>query len=445
MKKLVHTIIFTLLLSNTFSLLAQVEPEDVALDKNEFEESYYESLLQKGIENYDKAISSLEKCLKSQPENAVIYHELGKNYFFRKDFLNAEASFLKATQLDTKNKWYLIGLFDVYYETKNYNQAVLIAQKIIPFDKKYREDLVSLYIYTQQNDKALVLINELDQDVGNTEMRDRYKLEILSQNKKQVFGKNELEKAIEKTPLIEENYLSLIYLYSDNNQEEKARQVAEKLQKNIPSSDWAHVFLFKYHVNENRGENASKSLEIVLKSDKIDKKIKFKMYNEFLIFVLKNPSYEAQLNKATSYFENDPEFNVYKEVGKFYYGKNNWEMAIKNLEKAKDNDLETNVFLLASYEEVKDFEKLQKAASNLIDIYPNQPEYYFFAGKASNGLKKYKAAIDFLESGLEFVVQNVNLEIDFLNQLVETYVATGNNKKAEEYLEKVKNLKKTKK
>ncbi|WP_309607941.1 cytochrome C biosynthesis protein [Flavobacterium sp.] len=445
MKKIVHILIFTLLLSNTDCLVAQVEPEDVALDKNEFEESYYESLIQKGIENYDKAIISLEKCLKTQPDNAVIYHELGKNYFFKKDYSNAEASYLKATQFDNKNKWYLIGLYDVYYETKNYNQAVLIAQKIIPFDKKYRDDLVSLYIYTQQNDKALVLINELDQDVGNSEMRDRYKLEILSQNKKQLFGKNELEKAIDKTPLIEENYLSLIYLYSDNNEEEKARQIAEKLQKNIPTSDWAHVFLFKYHINENRAENASKSLDIVLNSNKIDKKIKFKMYNEFLIFVLKNPAYETQLNKATSYFENDSEFNVYKEVGKFYYKKNNWELAIKNLEKAKDTDLETNLFLLASYEEIKDFEKLQKTASNLIDIYPNQPEYYFFAGKASKELKKYKIAMDFLESGLEFVVENVNLEIDFLIQLTQTATATGNNKKAAEYSEKAKNLKKTKK
>ena len=445
MKKLVHVIIFTLLLSNTTCLLAQIEPEDVALDKNEFEESYYESLLQKGIENFDKAIISLEKCLKSQPDNAVIYHELGKNYFFRKDYSNAETAFLKATQLDPNNKWYLIGLYDVYYETKNFNQAVLIAQKIVPFDKKYREDLVSLYIYTQQNDKALILINELDEEVGNSEMRDRYKLEILSQNKKQSFGKNELEKAIEKTPLIEENYLSLIYLYSNNNEEEKARQVAEKLQKNIPDSDWAQVYLFKYHINENRAENASKSLDIVLKSSKIDKKIKFKMYNEFLIFVLKNPLYETQLNNATSYFENDPEFNVYKEVGKFYYKKNNWELAIKNLEKANDSDLETNVFLLASYEEVKNMEKLQKKASDLIDIYPNQPEYYFFAGKASKELKKYQLAMDFLESGLEFVVENPNLEMDFLTQLAQTSTAIGNNKKADEYLEKAKNLRKTKK
>lgn len=423
------------------NVLAQTQPEDVALDKDDFRELYYESLIQKGIENYDKAIISLEKCLKIQPENAVIYHELGKNYYFLKDYQNAEQAFAKATQLDTKNKWYLIDLYEVYYETKNYNQALLIAQKIIPLDKKYKEDLVSLYMYTQQFDKALVLINELNENVGNTELRDRYKLQITSQTKTNSSDKSALEKAIEQSPNNEENYLSLIYMYSDNNQEEKALQVAKKLEKNIPNSSWAQVFLFKYHINNNDGNAASNSLEKVLNSSKIDKKVKYRMYNEFLIFVLKNPTFETQLNKATSYFENDSEFNVYKEIGKFYYKKKNWELAIKNLEKASNTDLETNIFLLASYEETAQFEILESKASELIDTYPNQPEYYFFAGKASNQLKSYKKATDFLESGIDYVVDNIALEIDFLMQLADAAKGLGNTQKSDQYLAKANNLK----
>ncbi|WP_394760275.1 tetratricopeptide repeat protein [Flavobacterium sp.] len=423
------------------NVLAQIQPEDVALEKDDFRESYYESLIQKGIENYDKAIVSLEKCLKIQPENAVIYHELGKNYFFQKEYQNAEQAFTKATQLDTKNKWYLIDLYEVYYETKNYNQALVIAQKIIPLDKKYKEDLVSLYMYTQQFDKALVLINELDENVGNTELRDRYKLQITSQTKTNSSNKNTLENAIEESPNNEENYLSLIYMYSDNNQEEKALQVAKKLEKNIPNSSWAQVFLFKYHINNNDGNAASNSLETVLNSSKIDKKVKYRMYNEFLIFVLKDPTFETQLNKATTYFENDSEFNVYKEIGKFYYKKKNWDLAIKNLEKASNTDLETNMFLLASYEETAQFEQLEIKASELIDTFPNQPEYYFFAGKAANQLKKYKKANDYLESGIDYVVDNTALEIDFLNQLAEAAKGLGNIKKSDEYLAKANKIK----
>ncbi|WP_246020717.1 tetratricopeptide repeat protein [Flavobacterium humi] len=426
------------------ALLAQTQPEDVALVSDDFQESYYESLMQKGMENYDKAIVSLEKCLKIQPENPVVYHELGKNYFFQKDYPNAEKAYIKATQLDSKNKWYLIDLYEVYYETKNYNEALLVVQKIVPFDKKYKEDLVSLYMYTQQFDKALVLMNELDETVGKTELRDNYRLEINSQTKNNVSNKGELEKAIENSPKNEENYISLIYLYTDNNQEDKAFQVAQKLEKNIPESEWAQVFLFKYHINENDGNGAAKSIERVFNGSKIDKKIKYRMYNEFLIFALKNPAFESQLNKVTAYFENDPEFDVHKEIGKFYYKKKSWDLAVKNLEKSfknKNTDLETNIFLLASYEETNNYEGIVKVASELIDTFPNQPEYYFFAGKAASQLKNFKKANEILETGLDFVVENKELEIDFLNLLAEVSTALGNAKKSSEYLAKANNLK----
>ena len=54
------------------TLLAQTEPQEVASADEQFQEAYYESLIQKGIENYDKAIVSLEKCKELQPENPVI-------------------------------------------------------------------------------------------------------------------------------------------------------------------------------------------------------------------------------------------------------------------------------------------------------------------------------------------------------------------------------------
>lgn len=441
MKKHFFTIVIVLLFSQTSVIWSQVEPEDMALDKNEFEEAYYESIIQKSIENYDKAIIELEKCLKFQPENAVIHNELGRNYFFKKDYLNAEISFKKAISIDAKNKWYLIGLYDVYYATKNYTQAVLIAQQIVPLDKNYKEDVVSLFMYTQQYDKALVLINELEQTEGKSEMRDRYKREINAQSKTNSAGKSDLEKTIENNPLIEENYLTLISLYSENNQEEKAKQTAQKLEKNIPTSEWAQVFLFKYYCNENNSEAAFKSIEMVLKGPKIDAKIKFKMFNEFLILATKNPTLETQVNQIASYFENDSDFDVFAAIGKFYFKKKQYDLAIRNLEKSNVNDLDLNTVLLSSYEELLDFEKLQRKASDLVDTYPNQPEYYLWAGKSNTKLNNFKKAIPFLESGMDYVVDNKTLEYAFLVQLTEAYKGIGNMKKAEEFLAKANQIK----
>jgi len=123
------------LLLGAVSLHAQNNPEDIALNNDEFENLFYESLTQKGIENYDKAVTALEKCLKLQPNNATIYFELGKNYLSQKKYKDAYDNFEKATKIDPKNKWFWVGLYDVCYETKDWDQAIIIVSKLVEFKK----------------------------------------------------------------------------------------------------------------------------------------------------------------------------------------------------------------------------------------------------------------------------------------------------------------------
>ncbi|MBC7525238.1 MAG: cytochrome C biosynthesis protein, partial [Flavobacterium sp.] len=86
MKNTFFYISIFVLLFNSPSLFAQIPKDTLALAENKFEDSFYESLKQKGIENYDKAIESLEKCKDLQPQNAIIYYELGKNYLSQKKY-----------------------------------------------------------------------------------------------------------------------------------------------------------------------------------------------------------------------------------------------------------------------------------------------------------------------------------------------------------------------
>src|SRR5690606_38908474 len=118
----------------------QTEPEDVALAPDAFTDQFYESLKQKGIENYDKAIVALEACVKMQPENAAVHNELGRNYLLSKNYDLAYKSFERASQIDPKNMWYVVGMYDVSYETRNYPQAINVVQRLIGFRKEYRED-----------------------------------------------------------------------------------------------------------------------------------------------------------------------------------------------------------------------------------------------------------------------------------------------------------------
>ena len=442
MKKFVFRLAIILFLSAS-STYAQVEPDDIALANDDFQEAFYEALKQKGIENYDKAVISLEKCLKMEPNNATVYSEIGRNYLAQKDYKKAYDSFERATQLDPKNMWFLVGMYDVCYETRDYDQAIEIVKKLIPFKKEYREDLASLYMNTQQFDKALTLVNELNDSVGKSELRDNYKASILRDPKYQDAEIKHLEELIVKEPKVEANYISLIFLYSENNQEEKALRVAKKLEKEIPTSDWAQVSLFKFHLANNDGQKAVKAMNAVLASNKIDTKIRHRVMNEFLIFAKDKPQFDADLQKAISYFDNDPEVDVAKEIGKFFHNKKDWAQAEKyyNLHlQSNSDDLETVILLYQVYGEQQQFVTLAKKSEAMIESYPLQPDLYFYAGLANNQLKNYKKAKELLEMGIDYIVDDRQLEMNFNIQLGEAYSGLGDKKQMDKYFQKAEQI-----
>ena len=447
MKKIILIFLFIVLLCNSTLLWAQNTPEEVAMEKDEFNDSFYESLKQKGIENYDKAIIELEKCLKIQPDNPTIYFEIGKNYLEQKEYKKAYESFEKATKIDPNNRWFWVGIYDVCYETKEFEKAIPIVLKLIDFKKEYKEELVALYMNTDQYENALELINELNDQVGKLEMRTLYKAQILEDPKYHSSERINLLEQIKKNPKEESNYVALIFLYNKQNQEVLAQEIAKKLELEIPNSDWAKVSLFKSYLKNNDVENAVKAMNFVLASLKIDQKIKHRMLNEFLLFIKDKPQFDSDLEKAISYFDTDKSVEVAKEIGKFYHNKKNWEKAIRFYEiqlKKMPDDLETALLLFECYTEKGDFDVIEKKADSFIQIYPTQPEFYYYLGLACNQKGAFKKAKDILESGLDFVIENPKLEINFNIQLGEAYNGLGDMKKKEYYFSKAESALKNK-
>ena len=438
-----YFLLFLGLLCQPISLWAQENPEDIALENDEFQISFYESLKEKGIENYDKAITALQKCLQLESNNPVVHFELGKNYFYQKDYSKAYQSFEKATELDPSNRWYWVGLYDVSYATRNYENAIVNIQKLIEFKKEYKEDLVPLYMFTQQYDKALALIDELTETVGKTEIREQFRAQIMSTTLYQGQKTEILLEAIKKNPKEESNYVALIYMYSESNQEDKAIDIAKKLEKAIPTSDWAQVSLFKFAIDNQDGVKASEALNKILMSPKIDRKIKHRVFNEFLIFAKNKPELTTDLDKAMAYFNDDSEVKVAKEVGKFYQNKQDWVNAIKYYERynqTNPEDIENVFLLLFSYSQSNQWELQSKKAENYIELYPLQPEFYYYAGWANNQSTKFKRAKDQLETGVDYIIDNPELEANFYFQLSEAFQGLGDEKKKETYLVKAKKI-----
>lgn len=421
---------------------AQENPDDIAVVDNEIENNFYDALRERAIENYDKAIIALEKCIAKKPDDAAIHYELGKNFLDLKKYAEAEQSFQKAVDLNSKERWYWNGLYDVYYITKDFQKSIPIVQKLTEFDPNMKEDLVSLYVYTNQNEKALALIQEMEKNTVISETLKNYK-KHLSLVRTTNSNEKSLIDAIKANPKNEQAYIDLMVFYSQQNQEEKAIDVAKQLAKEIPNSEWAAISLFKLYLNENNGVGAADSMLKVLKNKNVEKSIKHKFLNEFLIYTSNSTQFEKELNQAVDILSSDKSINVAKEVAKFYYNKKNYEKTSFFLEKALTNqpeDWEAIELLLDNLSNAKKYEELGNRAEIFIDLFPAQPKLYYYAGYAKNKAQNYKQAIDFLETGLEFVVDDTNLEKYFCIQLAEAYAETGNSKKTEEYRKRAEAL-----
>ena len=442
-KKHIAFIVF-LLFSFGNQLFAQQNPEDIALVENKTEDYFFEALAQRGIENYDKAIVAIQKCLEKEPKNPAFLYELGKNQLDAKDYVAAEITFKSAVEIDNKQRWYWNGLYDVYYQTKNFDKAIGVVQKLIEFDPNMREDLVSLYMNTDQKEKALYLLKEMEASSHLTKTMEFYKLKLESTKEFASPKKETLEKGIKEHPKYEQNYIDLISLYLSFNQEEKAFEVAKVLEKEIPDSDWAHVSLVKFYLASNDGINASKSMFKVLMNSKIDLKIKHRVFNEFLIFAVKNPTFFTDVDAAIPYFDNDPEIAVAKEVAKFFWKKSDLDKAIYYFEKAikkSPDDIESLNYFLEVLQQKQDYQRLVVKATECIELFPTQPNYYYYAGLGYNQLKNYKKAKENLENGLDFVIEDLKLEANFYEQLVISCEFLNDLKAKQLYASKLKQIK----
>lgn len=441
-----HIALFTFLLFSFGNhLFAQDNPDAIALVDDQLENNFYEAMKQRGIENYDKAIVAIQKCIEKEPKNASFQFELGKNYLSLKNYVDAEKAFKKAVELDNKQRWYWNGLYDVYYQTKDYQKSIPIVEKLIEFDGNMREDLVSLYMNTNQHAKALELLKDMESKSKLTSTMEFYKLKIQESNAYSKPQKEQLEEAIKKNPKVEQNYIDLIVLYSSFNQEDKAFEVAKQLEKEIPNSDWAHVSLVKFHLTNNDGENASKSMFKVLDNNRMDLKIKHRVFNEFLIFAVKNQVYLKDVDTAISYFDDIKEIDVAKEVAKFFWIKKDYDKAIYYFEKTikkHPEDFESMGFYLNVLIQKEDYETAIIKANSFIELFPTQPNFYFYAGYANNRTNQYKKAKELLENGLDFVVENKSMEKDFYTQLIISCENLNDKVKKETYTNKLKQLQK---
>ncbi|MEZ4796921.1 MAG: tetratricopeptide repeat protein [Flavobacteriaceae bacterium] len=429
-------------------LLAQVDfnktPDDDLGDlEDKYQEFFFEALKQKGIENYDRSIKAFLKCIELDDSHPVVYFELGKNYIQLKNFGAAEDVLKKAISKAPNNEWYLNELYNVYEQTNDFDNALKTIKSLVKFHPDYEENLANLYFKNQKFRQALKILDDMDEQYGYAESRDYIRNQIYNANGDDKDRIEYLEERITKNPKNEQNYLKLIYRYSEQNDRKNAFATTQRLLQNIPASHLVHLALYKFYLEDNDTEKAINSMEIVLKSGTVNPEAKAKVLNDFVKFAQNNPQYEERLLEITADVSDDQTGKSSAEMAQYYLQKGDKQKALSHYKIALQrdaDDFETLKKVLLLQIDLDLFADASTLSSEALETFPSQPILYLANGVANNNLQQYKKAVESLETGIDYVIDNVIMEIDFCKQLSTAYKYLNNIEKSQAFAKKAEAL-----
>ena len=430
------------------NLIAQVDfnqrpTDDLGIVEDQFQEYFFEAIKQKGIENYQKSVDALLKCIELDDEKPVLFYELGKNYMKLKNFGAAEDAFKEAVSQEPENEWFLDELYGVYLQQGEMKKALRTVRQLVEFHPDYKQDLASLYIRLEKYNDALELLDEMDGKLGYSEDRDYLRNQIYNLTGDDDERIENLEERVESNPEDESTYLRLIFRYSETGETEKAFDTAKKLENLNPDSQLVHLALYKFYLDAKETENAINSMKIVLTSPVIKPESKTKVLNDFVNFVSANPEFESDLIEITSLISEDKSVKTLTDLGQYHLQSGNKDKALNYFEEAlkqEPNNFNIIKDVMLLNIDLKNYKKADEISTEAIELFPAQPILYLAKGVANISLSQPEIAIENLEIGADYIVDDTKMLTDFYLQLSQAYKLMNNIKKSETFAKKAQAL-----
>jgi tetratricopeptide (TPR) repeat protein len=140
---------------------AQLKEEKIFLD---FKQSFMEAIQQRAIENYNKALESLNACEKIYPQNVAMLYEKAKNYFSLEKYQEALQYCEKIGSVEPQNIWNQKLKKEIYIKLRNYPEALEIQKTLYQEDPYEAQDLLQIYFLMQDKENGLNILRQVERN-----------------------------------------------------------------------------------------------------------------------------------------------------------------------------------------------------------------------------------------------------------------------------------------
>lgn len=380
--------------------------------------------------NMREALKLFNECLTVEPQNAAVHYEMGT---IQKMMGNNEMAMQNAriaAEAEPKNEWYQLLYIDCLNDNRQFSQAAKIRELLVknfPSKSEFHEDLAIQYAMMGQYDKSFKIYDELEKKYGSNEQLSINKVKLLKSQHKLQEAEQELKKLQARDPLESRYYSYLADFYLEQNNLEKAKEMYDHILVIDPDNLDIHLALHDFYSKQGKEDLAYQELKLAMKNPDLEIQTKTNIVSSYYeqaesrtlgakeqgmelasIFIKVHPNATEANALYADFLRLDRRT---AEAATYYY-----KAAINSSKNFRvwDN-------LLYVDNELNRFDSLEKHSALALEFFPNQPSNYLYSGVANTQLRNYAKAINSLSLGVDFVVDNKALLIQFLSALGDAY------------------------
>lgn len=426
-----------------------VSRDDLGDVSDQFQESFFEALAQQAIENPEKAISALQKCLDLDQSNFAALFLMGKNQAQIDDLQSAESHFKKALKQaePEQGKYVHVHLYKLYIAHKEFQNAIAEAQILAVQNSDYQRELINLYHITDQFDKALEQIQLYDQKFGYSEARDQQRMAIYKANNAEDAALTYFKKRIDTNPQDRSAYKFLNRIYLSRNAFEKVIALSKKAEKELPEFAAILPPLTLAYIKTEQTDLAKKYARKTLNNPMIAEKEKVEVINAYRVLAEKNVAIKRDLiDLLDQAMTSEKNTSSQAELGNFYKDKDP-EKALDHYRKAlrnKPNDFKLYKEILNLELYLGKFEEARKTSRKALDVYPSQGVFYYTNAVALFELDAIEDALNQLDVSLSLLIEDAQLELQIHKLYLTIYQAQNNTEKSAFHQKEIQLLKEKK-
>jgi len=395
----------------------------------EYKNAFIEAEKQKMLDNLPEAKALLLRCIELNPSADASYYELANIHTFQDDFLAAEKYAEIAAGLDPDNIWYQMLLGSLYHTNNKTDKAIIINKQLI---KKYPDntdlyfELAELYTVNRQNSDAINVYEKIEKIFGISEQLILEKQKLCQDMGKPDKAIAEIEKLVMTYPDEPRFYGILAEFYTAGKQYSKALEMYKKLLEFDQENGMAHLSLADYYRQTKNYDQWFSELKIAFASQDVSVETKVNILSSVFAFTGNSTEFnEKGYVLMNILLETHPKDIRAHALYSDYLLRNNQiseardELRFILGQEKKSYAVWEQLFLVET--ELNDNKALYDESKEAMDYFPGQPTVFLFNGMAAYFLKKYEEAVKTLTAGLDLIVDNDKLKLQFFINLGETY------------------------